>query len=557
MGFFDFLSSPAQDPTLLNDSESKKKKKLPFSFEGMTQEEARRLSGQFGPGDPLEDALDLDAETADESKSNVDKLKVRKAHLDIQSAFGDALKAIGDAEQRLEPSPAEAMGGAYGITKPGDDQARSYLRSVHQRASYRRDPLKLADDLQQLGAQLKDNALISASQKLIRAGQAQAELEAMRKQGGPLAIDPAEVQAVQAKLEQRQQNLQQQLLTAGEIRTPQLRQELAATTKELARIQTQEQEKQQQPAKVEQAPPMPGEKGPVSNYMDGLGIDRDTLVDRLRKSMHIVGVSPEKWEDPVDPKAGLLRVLGALDPGGDKFVHLIAQSLTDARAQDQMGAQGAPTPGSQERDAVEETQGQIASKEAELKALYSQLASTPFMQTWPGIILYVLVGMITQNPAFAARLIGGVGNRDAIDREARSLQMDLRRYESRLQHRETAERLARQEAARRVQRVDDRKDSRVWELGKMMLQHKLILQRNAQRGDPNTPVMKKLSGDFNRASAMASKFEKTMNDPFASEEDRKNAKKMFDYYIRLAAELDVDLRGIGGSVLDEEGEAEE
>lgn len=546
MGFFDFLSSPTQDPALSVNGEGKKKK-TPWVPE--TAEER----------DPLEDALSLDKDYSIDREKNVTKLKVQKAHLDIQSAFGDAVKALDEAQVKQSYSPEFSVGAMdYGR---GARETAGHLKSVRDRAGARKaDPsstLKLADDIQELGNRLKDPKLIGAAQKLMRASQAQAELEELKKPGGALAIDPKEVEARKAKLGQRQQQLQRELQTAGEIRTPQLQKELKETTDELRRI-TPPPQAQPEPPVSEPAPP--GTKGPVTSYMDGLGIDEKALVDRLRQSMNIVGIPNEKWGDPVDPKAGLLRVLGALDPSGDKFVRILAQEMAAAKAQDQQSASASPSKGAaggEESGMVAETQGRIQSKEQELKALYAQLSQSQFMHTWPGIILYVLVGMLTQNPAFAARLIGGVGNRDAIDREAKQLQFDLRRLDHELARRENTERYARKEALSRIAKRDEVKDERLWELGKMMLNHKLIIDRNEKRGNADTSIMKKLSGDFNRATAMASKFSGTMNNILESEEARAAAKRNFEFYMRRAAELDAELRDIGGVVEEEAVETQE
>lgn len=544
-----------QDPALSLTGEGGKKKKIPFGE-------------SYEMRDPLEDALEYDAEHKGETEKSVNKLKVQKAHLDIQSAYGDALKAIAGAQEKFSKNQpvGGALSGAYGVKAPTDPSSEFHLRSALERATARKDPIKLADDLQQLGAKLHDSNLITASQKLIRAGQAKAELEGMRKPGGALAIDAKELEYARKTLTDRQATLTEQLKTAGEIRSPEIQKQIAETKKELARIAPapmKAPDGQQQPI-LDPNTAFGGDgKGPVTKYMDGLGIDREDLTDRLHETMKIVGIPTDKWDETVDPKAALMRVVGSLDRNGDLFASLVTQGLAAARAEDQASAASAPPPaaGSDEAAAVEATQGRIHGKEAQLRALYGQLAQSPFMHTWPGVILYVLVGMITQNPAFAAKLIGGVGNQDAVDREIKGIQFDLRRLDRELAYRVENEQWAKREAAKRLASKQDTKDDRLWQLGKMMLDHKLMMERAKKQGNPETELMNKLSRDFDRATAMAAKYSKTMNDPFADDTQKANAQSQFTQYMMRAKALDEDLMRVGGHLLellpDEEEEGRE
>jgi hypothetical protein len=283
---------------------------------------------------------------------------------------------------------------------------------------------------------------------------------------------------------------------------------------------------------------------PVSSFMEGLGIK--DAVPKVHQALQKVGIPPEEWGNTnVDPSAGVMRVMAELDPNGD-FARLIAKGLADAKLEDanqsQSQGKGQTDPG------IARTERAIQNKEQEMRALYATLRESPFMRTWPGIILYVLVGMLTQNPAFAARLIGGVGNRAAVNDEIKGIQYQLARLDRELARREREDAYTQREAARRLQRKEDQVDQRKWDLSKMMLQHQLIIKRNASRNNPETALMKKLAADFQRNLGMASKFSGEMQNEFAGPKDRAKARSNFNTYMRRAAELDADIRNLGGGV---------
>jgi hypothetical protein len=292
---------------------------------------------------------------------------------------------------------------------------------------------------------------------------------------------------------------------------------------------------------------------PVSSFMEGLGIK--DAVPKVHQALQKVGIPPEEWGNTnVDPSAGVMRVLADLDQNGD-FARLIAKGLADAKLED---ANQSQSQGKGQTDpAIARTERAIQSKEQEMRALYATLRESPFMRTWPGIILYVLVGMLTQNPAFAARLIGGVGNRAAVNDEIKGIQYQLARLDRELARREREDAYTQREAARRLQRKEDQVDQRKWDLSKMMLQHQLIIKRNASRNNPETALMKKLAADFQRNLGMASKFSGEMQNEFADPKLRENARQNFNLYMRRAAEIDAQINQMGGSEAEQPEEPEE
>ncbi len=298
--------------------------------------------------------------------------------------------------------------------------------------------------------------------------------------------------------------------------------------------------------------PRPDSDQPVTHFMESVGIPKGGVLPRVHAALNAVGIPQEQWGDRVEPSGGLMRVLAVLDPQGT-LAQVVAQQMAQAKQEDLTNSQ--QKGGKQQQETTDpkiaQTQQAIQSKEQEMKALYAQLRETPFMQTWPGIILYVLVGMVTQNPAFAARLIGGVRNKAAVNAEIRGMQFDLRRLDHELQWREHNDMEMKREAARRLTKQGDEQDQRKWELSKMLLQHQLIIKRNAARGNPETFLMKKLSSDFQRNLGMAGKFQGTAQNEFADPKERAAAKANFDVYMRRAAEIDKQIRDLGGAALEE------
>ena len=84
------------------------------------------------------------------------------------------------------------------------------------------------------------------------------------------------------------------------------------------------------------------------------------------------------------------------------------------------------------------------------------------------------------------------------------------------------------------------------------MNHKLIIERNSKKGNPETSLMKKLQASYQRAVGMAAKYSGEMQNEFAPTEKRDAARRNFDFYMKKAAALDMQLEEMGGEVLEEE-----
>ncbi len=543
MGFFSFLTPGEQDapPDLERPVRVPKGAKVrqPGKDYSLADQEWAAEGDDIIPGDGIPTAkagVDFD----------VDKRQnVRKAHADIQNAYGEALKVVGQA----------GLGGGSPFTPQDANDLRQIRDALSMRgtkeAGVADNPIKLADDLRVIATRQTvppeyAKLLHGAADKLTNAYKAQGELEALRQPGQALAVNDKDISGRQQYLAAEIAKRQEQLKTAGSLRAPQLQQELKSLREEEGRMSL---------ATKGTEGLTPPEPEPVTKFMAGLGIK--DAVPKVHQALQKVGIPPEEWGNTnVDPSAGVMRVLAELDPNGD-FARLIAKGIADAKMEDANQSQTQPQGKGQTDPGIARTERAIQNKEQEMRALYATLRESPFMRTWPGIILYVLVGMLTQNPAFAARLIGGVGNRAAVNDEIKGIQHQLARLDRELARRERDDAYTQREAARRLQRKEDQVDQRKWDLSKMMLQHQLIIKRNASRNNPETALMKKLAADFQRNLGMASKFSGEMQNEFADPKLRESARQNFNLYMRRAAEIDSQINQMGGSEAEQPQEMEE
>lgn len=546
MGFFDFLTAP-------NNGDPKAKKpvaalpggavaeaeptQLPFT---LSESHAGSGSGRPSAPSPADAKRSTKPGLLGESDSKFLKERAKTRDLAFSEARNAIEMALSEIDSR-DPGAGNPMD-----RKPFEARLRAaapenYAKEVENILN------ELEPTVRGLGGTFDRNAILSNVEnavtnyrRLLATPQQSTDTQRLETQDRP---------NLQAQLDQKMKAIESITEKEKFAATERQRQQLAEERK----FFVTEAAKLQQKVGASQVPAEATSQTPVTDYMDGLGIDRETLVDRIRESMKAVGIGQDKWEQPVDPRSGLLRVVGALDQNGS-FAALLAGQLAKARAEDQASA-ATPRqdPGVKEAsDGIARTEAKIQGREAEMKALYAQLAQSPFMHTWPGIILYVLVGMITQNPAFAARLIGGVGNREAIDREIKGIQYDLRRLDNELERREQDYRYQKQEAARRLQHREDRQAEWQHQIGMKLMEHKLIIERNQKRNNPETTLMKKLSSEFQRASTMAAKYAPTANNEFAPEAERQKAQANMNAWMRKMAQIDAQLGELGGDVLSEE-----
>jgi hypothetical protein len=554
MGFFDFLTAPSQDTAdLQREQVDLRKKKLPTPPESQPfQDEGAELSSiqaaERGEAQPEVDKPKIDPEQYRREYADKESSLIKREN----QAFSKLKAVFSDPDLKLHAGPHDpdyksrqqvaVFRNALLAGKLNARQALSDLDILMKTGA-----VDFRNDGATMGSGAQKRAMVSSLHKEISGllderGQFNAQASPVyQKQSSPeeLANEAAALWKKSADARESAKNLGV-LSSEKKIREAQTLEAQAASLDRLAN----QQRAQQPEVKDWRETIVPSlEEEPVTKYMNGLGVDREALVDRVHKGMQKVGIDPAKMDEKVDPRSGILRVVGELDKQGI-LASAISNQLAAARAEDAANVQN-KGPQDGEDPKIYQTERAIQGKEDRLRQAYAELAQAPFMSTWPGIILYVLVGMITQNPAFAARLIGGTGNREALDREIKGLQLDLRRLDHQLEYRERMDAETKREAARRLGRKEDEVSQRKWEMGKLMLQHQLIIQRAEARQNPEAPLLKKLQAAFTRATGMAAKFSGEMQNEFADPDLRQKARDNFNFYMKKAAELDAQLQEIG------------
>lgn len=329
------------------------------------------------------------------------------------------------------------------------------------------------------------------------------------------------------------------------------------------------QETQPQAAQTVKAPPppdptsTPGSEEPLGEYLGALGIDNEKKVDTAQKALQIMGVHPNDLDKPVPTHAGLMRVLSALDPKGT-FAQALADEMAQAKAQDAQEKATYEKEGKEVQGRMDQTQQNINSREARMKQLYQQLNETPFMQTWPGIIMYVITGMLV-GPGIATKLFGNLDNRRAIGNELAQLKFDIRRYDRQMEMQEREKANIRSAAIHRMQNREDRDLTYSRDLGKIVLQHNLILAREGQRHPEQASAYKQLGTAYVRernfmqdAQHRKDEAQRILSNDFADEGLKKKAsadmaaaEQEIQQHKARAMAIDATIKKMGGIELDE------
>lgn len=532
MGFFDFLASPAQDPTL-QDPEAGKKKKILATKGGVTKEGEEFFSSNPTSQEPP--SPEQQKATVQQAEDSSVKAKVQKAHLDIQDAYGSAIKAIAKAVGANAPNPYGA-GASMALAQT--------LDRVQDRAIRRENAAQLSDDLQQLGAQLKDTALIDAAAKLSKAYKAQLELEELRKPGNALAVSPEEVAAKRAQLDAEIQKKSEELPTVGEIRRPQFQQDLQALQQERLRIDQAVPRKAVAPQ--EEAPTS---ATPVANQFKTLGVKKEQLLTSMLSLLEANGISLDDLDDDVPTQAGLMRLLSSMDKEGTVAQKMAADLMAEKQGfQEQMQREEAAMKGEQAAadKRVAGLQSEMGQTRSQLKELYRELNSQPFMRSWIGILSFVILSMLS-GPKNAAILLGFGRNKNAVQGEIDALKEDLRYMGRQMEKEENYSQQVRREA---IDRMANRgKEERMYsrDVSKMMINHQLVLAR-AKQNSSNTGAQRlmisKLEGDYNRIVGRMKDASERMRDPYADDRDKQRAAREHQAALAEMEFLDQKLRAL-------------
>lgn len=344
------------------------------------------------------------------------KGKVKKHYADIDSAYGDAVKVL------------DSM--TFGGGLRGDVQPE--IHKIAYAAKRRDDPIKLADDMRFLagvrgGAPFSPEerkAMYDAADKLTKAYKAQGELEEMRQPGQALANSPGEFTGRQNWIASQIQNKQEQLKTAGTIRTPQLQDELKKLREEEGRV-----------ALAAKNP----EYGPVdppdlNSVLVASGMDQQKALSTIATMIDTVGL-PNSLIHPGAFSLTLRSIMSSMGKAGDELMRGMIKAGTQpalegagqkAMQQPQKASQvadGRPRKDGLANDPyqqrIEQRQNEVMNAVNEIKNLKT------FDSTWK-VALFVLFSVI-MGPGPAAVLFTNKAKRGELKAELDALEADLDR----------------------------------------------------------------------------------------------------------------------------------
>jgi len=566
MGFFDFLGSPKQDSaTLQAEQAALRKKHLNQAFaepSGVADEEGLRLAQH--------QSEEAQAKNAPRTFGQ-GRLEVQRHEQATKGLEVDFDKAVRDAHAVIGALPG--FGGDTTFRRLSDD-TRIQVAAVRKAldAKAHAAPAALADDFERLA----QNKEFDAQQRGAMAGvaamfrRAQASLDraaVSRETFKPTQLPEEALKAEQSRLDllkRQEEEARKRLLTLG-YTNPQR----VATQNAILEI-AKEREEAERNLK-EFAPQGTPAKAPASSMED------------INRGFGSAGVTPRQAAQAVNEGLDAL----SQSMGGDfdlaqgvSFKHALpyaiqamgpeaqvafSQWLKEVRAKENPQTQGytgnpaqdagamASPEGSEPADGVSELRSMINENFRQQRLARAELAEAQELQSWPAIIAFVVLGMLI-GPQGAFAFFSNARRKNQLKGWLDQLELERRDLKELERWNREQDVAMKREAARRLQKKEDTAEEWRQRIGMELLKHRLIIERNAKRNNPETALMKKLSDEFQRSAAMASKFSKTKDDPLVPQAQREDAYRNFEYYIRKAAALDQQLSEMGGDVLDEEDE---
>ena len=323
MGFFDFLSAPAQDPTL-QDQESYAKKKTPFVPQ-QPQEEAPKTF----------DAL--------RQKDESQKMAVQGLENDYSKAWAQALKTI---DSIPGGHSLESQGKSFQAFPPNPDTVnrlktvKNALKKVAEGTSSA-PPSAFADDFQALAKDPQlakyGPALNSVAEMFRRADASQKQAVQSRESYAPAPASPDMILSEKQNLEtivRRQQEARERLAKTGFTNPMRAGLENSIAELEKAKKQAETNLKDfggdkkaaivqpgaaKKPTFVEENADEnlpPTNPKPIENEFKTLGIPREKLVNDAIEILKAVGIDEGSWDDQVPTQAAIKRLLSVMDKEG-------------------------------------------------------------------------------------------------------------------------------------------------------------------------------------------------------------------------------------------------
>ena len=467
--------------------------------------------------------------------------EVVKAQVDYTNATSDAIKALDETIAQQKGKEDSQRWGSLGH----GNTLNLLTRAREQAVSRNADVAKLADDLQQLGATTGSAKLLDAAKKLANAHKGQQMIAEMRKPSGPLGVPASQVGQQSAALGSSIQKKEQELQTAGEIRTPKLQQEIEKLKQEKTAAEVRANQYRMlkdasgapqgmaapsvESGTIEFKDDQPKYDTPNPNHINSVFEDLGIYTLNRQLGVYAAGLALS-WGQLntriTNPGPALLRVLAAVDKKGVYAQYMNAEALAAQRYDREARATEDAKMSKSERMEVEEeqrlrfereaSQNRIAGKEQQLRQLYARLKETPIMRTWYGMIAYVLLSILTRSPSFAARTLMGSQHPEVLGNELRRIQRSIDRENQWGQHLAQQYSVSRRQAIQNQQGREERLEQRSYMERKEQSQMQAYAERARARAEEadrkekakeqvtalekrNASIDKKLTAAYDRA----------------------------------------------------------
>lgn len=585
MAFFDFLTAPKQDTSDLQREQADLRKKKPQ--EGQTPfqaEESELASIQAAEAGLPQQEVRQDTAVKPDNRTLVSSYRSKEA---------DLVKREGRTVAEIS-SILDSRSGAY--TNPYDTELRKIDGDIARvRKAITSNTLKpgmLAQDIDVIidriqkykknntspkpgafGTQLPDqvfhdndiNRLIQLRGALAGLAEERVQLDSEKPEFRNQAIPSGELAAEATKLQQAAEKARVEAQNMGLLaREPKIReaQNLQAQAAALnARAQeakgAEDGAEQDWRSTVVTSLDDDPDKGAASAGVSPKEYRQSVneSVDNLRKQM-----GPDfDVHSPVSFKYALPYVIQSMGPEAQiaftQWLKEIKRKEAEASGKSPDGKPPGQVAGDMAGEAPsldDQRRAEIQANMAQQKQARMDLAEAQELQSWPAIIAFVLLGVLI-GPQGAFAFFSNSKKKNQLKLWLQQLEMERKYMLDEEKYEKDTEREIKREAARRMTQREDKAEQRQFEMGKLLVQHRLIIERAQRRQNPETTVMKKLSGEFSRAMGLAAKYS-PKNYEFSPDAEKSKAAANFEYYMRKAAEIDVQLREIGAEELAQDPE---
>lgn len=558
MGFFDWLTAPKQDiPTLEAEQAAIRKKRANQAFsdqppvpddEGLRIAQHQNEEARSGESDSLLGA----------SNANKNAVEAQKG------LIKDYDRAVGDAYAVIENTTGSFSN--QGAFQRPSRESLLMVQRVKEAIQKKAQPAALAEDF----SRLSQNQEFSADERKAFSGVAamfnraakSRDMAAVSGEAPKAVPSPQSVQQARERIDilRRQEEAARSRLETMGVTNP-IRAGAQNAILEIAREREGlERALNEFPG---QKPPVEATPGPNDNPSKGFasaGVSPRQTAEAVNDGVKAVAQSMGADFNPGDAVSfqyALPYAIQALGPEAQlafsEWTKDIKKKEAEAKGFTPTGnpAQDAGGMSTKRDEEGPSTQDMIRQNFEQQRIARAEFANAQELQSWPSIIAFCLLGMLI-GPQGAFAFFSNARRKKELQGWLQQLESERKYLADEQEYTRKSEAETRSAAARRLQQKEDLDETFRRQVGLTMLNHKLIIERNSKKNNPETSLMKKLQSSYQRAVGMASKYSGEMQNEFAPLDKRNAARDNFNFYMKKAAALDMQLEEMGGDVLEEE-----